>query len=98
MRDQFRKAGFIQARRGQQFSGEQGNPDVIVPELPSLHFEGKFTQRCNLYDWMAQAINDAYKTDTMPIVCHRRNGEEWLAILHLEDFLTLVKETDRVKL
>lgn len=98
LRDQFREAGFLQARRGQQFSGEQGNPDVVVPELPSFHFEVKFTERNNLYDWMAQAIGDASKTGKMPIVCHRKKHCEWLAMVRLEDLIALIKETDRVKI
>lgn len=102
LRDQFREAGFLKARRGQQFSGEQGNPDVIVPELPSFHFEVKYTERANMYDWMAQAEHDSngggIVPTLMPVVCHRRKHAQWLAILRLADFLTIIKETDRVKL
>lgn len=98
LRDQFREAGFLKAHRGQQFSGLQGAPDVIVPELPSFHFEAKFCERGNLYDWLAQAINDSSKTNTIPIVCHRKKNCRWVAILDLRDFLDLVKQTDRVKL
>jgi hypothetical protein len=33
----------------------------------------------------------------MPIVAHKKNGKQWLAVLALDDLITLLKETDRVK-
>jgi len=33
--------GFTGARRGQQYAGGTDSPDVIVPELPNVHFEVK---------------------------------------------------------
>lgn len=102
LRDQFREAGFLKAHRGQQFSGLQGAPDVVVPELPSLHFECKCTERSNLYDWLAQAERDAsgkgIVSNLMPIVCHKKNQHEWVAILSLKDLLDLIRETNRVQL
>lgn len=77
-------AGFP-ARRGQQFSGGTDSPDVICPSLSAIHIESKVTQRLNLYGAMAQAIADA--GSRIPVVCHKRNGSEWLAILPLKAFL-----------
>lgn len=98
LRDAFREEGFT-ARRGQQFSGERGNPDVIVDALPSIHLEAKFCKATALYDWMAQAEGDANRSgqDKIPIVCHRKNNEEWLAVLKLSDFIQLLRETDRIQ-
>ena len=81
-----RAAGF-DARRGQQFSGSQDSPDVIG--IPGLHIECKRVESGNLYNWLDQAVGDA-GTNT-PVVIHRRSRRPWVAILKLDDFLTLVK-------
>lgn len=101
-RDVLRCEGFLKARRGQQFSGSYDSPDVVCPELPSIHFEVKRVQAGNPYNWMAQAESDCISildpaSSKMPIVAHRRNGCNWLAILRMEDLLKLLKETDRVQ-
>lgn len=100
LRDVFREAGFLKCRRGQQFSGEQGNPDVVIPEIPSIHLEAKFCQNTALYDWMSQASGDADKSarcpSPIPIVCHRKKHSPWLAILRIEDLIQLLRETDRI--
>ena len=76
------------ARRGQQFSGGPESPDVVCPDVP-FHFECKRTERIRLYDAMTQAIADA--GDKVPVVAHRRNRGEWLAILRLEDLIVLLE-------
>ncbi|MCH8913896.1 MAG: hypothetical protein IIA33_10060 [Planctomycetes bacterium] len=38
---------------------------------------------------MAQAIADA--GDKVPVVAHRRNRGEWLAVLRLEDLITMLE-------
>lgn len=102
LRDVFREAGFLKCRRGQQFSGEQGNPDVVIPEIPSVHLEAKYCQNTALYDWMSQAVNDSDastlkdRKTKIPIVCHRKKHSEWLAILRLPDLIQLLRETDRI--
>lgn len=101
LRDVFREAGFLKCRRGQQFSGEQGNPDVVIPEIPSIHLEAKYCQNTALYDWMTQAVNDSngggIVESKLPVVCHRKKHSPWLAILRIEDFIQLLRETDRIK-
>jgi Holliday junction resolvase len=77
-----------QSRRGQQFSGGGDSPDV-VSTLP-FHIECKRVQSGNLYKWMAQAKRDA--KGKPPMVVHRRNGEEWVAIIPLENLLTFLLE------
>ena len=76
------------ARRGQQFSGSKDSPDVVCTALSPFHFEVKRVERGNLYDWMAQAERDA-GPDKIPVVAHRRNKEEWVAILPMDDFLKI---------
>jgi Holliday junction resolvase len=73
------------ARRGQQFRGGDDSPDIIT-NLP-YHIEVKRTERLQLYDAMEQAIRDS--GGDVPIVAHRRNRGEWLAIMRLEDLLAL---------
>ena len=83
------------ARRGQQHRGGPDSPDVIVPSLPSIHFEAKRTERLSLYDAIAQARRDA--GDKLPIVAHRRNASEWVAILTLTDLLAIIHESSYVE-
>ena len=42
---------------------------------------------------IAQAIRDAAAggKGEIPVVCHRKSGEEWLVSLRLDDFLDLIK-------
>ena len=77
------------ARRGQQYSGANGDADVIG--LPKLHIECKRVERLNLYDVMAQSIHDA-RDGEIPVVMHRRNNAKWLITLHLDDFMEIYKE------
>lgn len=88
LRDEFKKAGFT-ARRNQQYSG-LGPSDVIVNELPWLHIESKFTQKKAFLNWMEQAETEA-KAGQVPMVCHKRIGRNWYAILPLADFLNILK-------
>lgn len=91
-RDVLRAAGYCKARRGQQFSGEQGNPDVICPELPDIHWEVK---RCNVtkpYTWVEQAFRDS-KT-TYAVVAHKKNLGDWIAILPMDDLLEIIRRSD----
>ena len=83
------------ATRGQQHRGGPDSPDVIVPTLPGIHFEAKRTERLSLYDAVAQAKSDA--GDKLPVIGHRRNACEWLAILPLVDLLAILRESDFVQ-
>ncbi len=82
------------ATRGQQHRGGPDAPDIIVPSLPGIHFEAKRCERLNLYDAVAQAKNDA--GGKLPVVAHRRNACEWLAILPLTSLLAILRESDFV--
>lgn len=72
-------------RRGQQYSGANGDADVVG--LPGVHIECKRVERLNLYDAMAQAKHDATEGET-PVVAHRKDRCVWLVTLELEDFIT----------
>jgi len=75
-------------RRGQQYSGIEGK-DVVG--LPHIHIECKRVERLNIYDAIAQAINDA-RPNEKPAVFHRKNYYEWLVTMRLEDWIELYRE------
>lgn len=77
------------ARRGQQFAGGKDSPDVVSSH-ENLHLEVKRCEAGNPYRWMDQAVRDA--GGKVPVVLHRRNGEEWLLIVRLADAPRLAQE------
>lgn len=83
----------IDARRGQQYSGANGDADVIG--LPGIHIECKRVERLNLEKAFDQSKRDAARVGDIPTVMHRKNGGEWLVTLSLEHFLSLYKAWER---
>lgn len=81
-----------EARRGQQYSGANGDPDVIG--LDGIHIECKRVERLNLEDWMAQSRRDA-RDGEIPVVMHRKNHCEWLVTMTLEDWISFYREVNR---
>lgn len=79
------------AIRGRQYSGSPDSPDVICKELP-FHWEVKRVERLQLEAALKQAIEDAGE-EQIPIVAHKKNRGEWVAILKLEDLMELIKES-----
>ncbi|MBE5867956.1 MAG: hypothetical protein E7293_03230 [Lachnospiraceae bacterium] len=75
-----------ECRRGQQYSGANGDADVVG--LPGIHIECKRVERLNLYDAMSQALRDAKEGET-PAVFHRKNNCEWLVTLRMDDFMKI---------
>lgn len=90
-----RDFGF-EARRGQQFSGKNGDADVVG--LPGIHIECKHCERTNLDEWMEQSERDAHAeflasgTPVVPVVIHRKNRQEWRITMTLKDFLDMFGE------
>lgn len=82
-----RENGF-ETRRGQQYCGAGGDPDVIG--LDGIHIEVKRVEKLNIEKAMEQAIND-HKEGTKPTVFHRKNRKPWLVTMLLEDWLELYK-------
>ena len=83
------RAEGYECRRGQQFSAANGDPDVVG--LPGIWIECKRVERLQIYDALAQAKRDA-KNGDMPVVMHRKNDCEWIAVLSLSDFMSLYRE------
>ena len=77
------------ARRGQQYSGANGDADVIG--VDGLHFEVKRVEKLNLQDACDQARRDA-RPGEIPVVAHRKNNCPWLITLPADDFFEMIKE------
>ncbi len=82
-----RAEGYTEARRGQQYSGLEGE-DVVG--VPGIHVEVKRVEKLNIYDAVGQAKRDA--KDKLPIVAHRKNGCKWLVTMEAEDWFKLLRE------
>ena len=78
-------------RRGQQYSGVNGDADVVG--LPGIHIECKRVERLNLEDAMAQSRRDAREGE-IPTVMHRKNNCKWLVTMELDDFMEMYKECE----
>ena len=83
-----------ETRRGQQFSGANGDADVVG--LPGIHLEIKRVERLDLYGAMSQSRRDAEaaKNNEIPVVMHRRNNCKWLVTMELDDWMRLYSEWD----
>lgn len=77
----------INAHRGRQYQGGDDSPDVKA-DLPGVSIEVKRTERLSLYEAMQQAYEDAHECE-IPLVLHRRNNQEWLAVTPLKHLLGL---------
>ena len=74
--------GCEHARRGQQYNGAEG--EDVLDGFDVLHHEVKRVERLNIYEAMRQSIRDA-KPGRVPIVAHRRNGDQWLVTIRASD-------------
>lgn len=75
-------------RRGQQYSGANGDADVVG--IPGLHIECKRVEKLNLDAALEQSKRDARESE-MPVVIHRKNRQEWKVTLSLKDFIELYR-------
>ena len=77
----------VDARRGQQFCGANGDADVVG--LPGVHLEVK--RRASAVDgWMKQAVEDA-KPGEVPTVWHRGNRCGWVVTVRATQLVTLAR-------
>lgn len=83
-----REQGFDDARRGQQFSGMNGDADVVG--CPFLHIEAKNVQKLNLRDAMSQSERDA-REDEIPVVMHKKDRMPVLVTCNFDDFMRFYK-------
>jgi len=85
----------VEARRARQFCGGDDSPDVVTG-IEGVHFEVKRCESLRLYDALGQAIRDA--GTKIPVVLHRQNAKQWLAIVRLDDLPALAALLTRVAL
>ena len=91
------------ARRGQQFSGANGDADV--EGLPGVHIECKRVEKQAVTDWLEQSVNDSFADSIkqgkriIPVVFHRQNHDPkkpiksmWKVTMLAEDFIELYKK------
>ena len=73
-----------QARRAQQYAGHHTAADLVCEGLDGVMVEVKRRQSMNIHKVMAESL--AHCTEAMlPVILHRKNGEEWLLTIRLED-------------
>lgn len=89
----FRSEGY-DARRGQQYSGANGDADVVG--LPGIHVEAKRVERLNIHCAMDQAVRDAREGE-LPTVFHRKNNCETLVTMRIGDWFKLYHEWEAGK-
>ena len=73
-------------RRGQQYSGANGDADVVG--VDHMHIECKRVEKLNIEKAYDQAVRDA-RPDEIPVVMHKKNNGTWLATLSLEHFMQI---------
>ena len=83
------KAHDFDVRRGQQYSGANGDADIVG--IDGLHIECKRVQTLNIEKALQQSENDS-RMEEIPVVMHRKNGEEWKVTMRLTEFIKLWKE------
>jgi len=92
-----RNLGFPDARRGVQYQGAPGSPDV-VGGIPGTHCEVKRTEKLRIYKAMNQAEAETGPGE-IPYVAHRKNNTDWLVtvpVSFLIDFCRVVTAADRL--
>lgn len=80
------------ARRGQQYSGANGDADVVG--LPGVHIECKAVERLNISTAYAQSVRDAREGE-VPVVIHKRSREPIMITMTLADFLDFYERAKR---
>lgn len=84
-----RDYGYRDCRRGQQYSGANGDADVVG--LPGIHIEVKRRERLDIYAAIGQAKSDA-RNGELPVVMHRKNDCEWLVTMPLDAWMEVYRE------
>ena len=80
-----------ECRRGQQYSGANGDADVVG--LDGIHIECKAVERLNIHDAMKQSKDDAREGE-IPVVMHKKNHKPWLVTMELNDFMAVYKNAE----
>ena len=84
-----------ETRRGQQYSGANGDADV--EGLIDVHIECKRVEKLNLYKAMEQSKRDASVNNEIPTVFHRKNNKTWLVTMELADWIDFYNAYEKEK-
>ena len=82
--------GFPGTHRTAQHCGKTGDAGD-VDGVPHLHIECKHVEKLNLYNAYHQSVrdNNAKNAGDIPVVIHKKNREETLITLSLDDFIKI---------
>lgn len=80
------------ARRGQQYAGSNGDPDVVG--LPDIHLEVKRVEKLNIDEALQQSIRDARDAE-VPVVMHRKNRTEWKITMLFSDWIGMYEAWEK---
>lgn len=86
----FQSNGYPEAHRTAQHCGKTGDAGD-VEGIAGLHIECKRVEKLNLYNAYHRAVrdSDANGNDNIPVVIHKRNREEILVTLSLDNFMQI---------
>lgn len=86
----FQSNGYPDAHRTAQHCGKTGDAGD-VEGVAGLHIECKHVEKLNLYAAYHQAVRDsnANGNGNIPVVIHKKNREETLVTLSLDDFIQI---------
>lgn len=87
--------GYTGAYRGQKerFTSGKDGADVEAPELDQYHFEIKHQEKARIWDWLAQAEEDAGARGKTPLVVFKRNRSGWKVAMDAETFFKLLERS-----
>lgn len=78
-------------RRSQQYCGTAGDADVVTELDPVLFVDVKRVELLRMYEALEQVQFDARDTDRIPVVMHKKNRGDWIAILDAATFIELLR-------
>jgi hypothetical protein len=83
--------GWTGVRRAQQFNGNAGDADLVIPQLPTIFPEVKRVQRLNVAEAMDKAAEQC--KGKYPVLFHRTNRAKngWLVTVRLTDLEMVAK-------
>ena len=96
-RDVWKKHGYEEAHRSQQYSGKgESSADLEgISELLHIEVKSGYSYKI-IYDFLEQAERDA-KENQIPIVNCKMDRKKWLAVLDLEKFIEIFKVYEECK-
>ena len=82
---ELKKYGF-DVRRGQQYSGANGDADVVG--IDGIHIECKGVENLNIREAIKQSYRDS-RPGEYPVVMHKKNRKPWRVTMLAEDLASM---------